>query len=95
MAQATLKQAELNLSWTTVTAPVAGVAGRAVKSEGNLISTADSLLTNVQQVNPAWVRFSLGEGDLARFPARRVTAEAVQAVELVLPDGSVYPSAAS
>lgn len=91
MAQATLKQAELNLSWTTVTAPVAGVAGRAVKSEGNLISTADSLLTNVQQVNPAWVRFSLGEGDLAKFPARRVTAEAVQAVELVLPDGSVYP----
>lgn len=91
MAQATLKQAELNLSWTTVTAPVAGVAGRAVKSEGNLISTADSLLTNVQQVNPAWVRFSLGEGDLAKFPARWVTAEAVQAVELVLPDGSVYP----
>lgn len=91
MAQAALKQAELNLSWTTVTAPVAGVAGRAVKSEGNLISTADSLLTNVQQVNPAWVRFSLGEGDLAKFPARRVTAEAVQAVELVLPDGSVYP----
>ena len=47
MAQAALKQAELNLSWTTVTAPVAGVAGRAVKSEGNLISTADSLLTGV------------------------------------------------
>ncbi len=37
------------------------------------------------------MRFSLGEGDLAKFPARRVTAEAVQAVELVLPDGSVYP----
>ena len=93
MAQATLKQAELNLSWTTVTAPVAGWQPRG-EIENNLISTADSLLTNVQQVNPAWVRFSLGEA-IWPVPARRVTAEAVQAVELVLPDGSVYPSAAS
>ena len=44
------KQAELNLSWTTVTAPVAGGRSRG-ETEGNLISTADSLLTNVQQVN--------------------------------------------
>lgn len=91
IAQAALRQAELNLSWTLVTAPVAGVAGRAVKSEGNLISTTDSLLTAVQQVNPTWVRFSLGDGDLARFPARRVTTDAVQGVELVLSDGTVYP----
>ena len=68
------------------------MAGRAVKSEGNLISSADSLLTSVQQPNPAWVRFALGEGDLAKFPARRVTANAVQRVELVLPDGSVSPT---
>jgi membrane fusion protein (multidrug efflux system) len=38
IAQAALRQAQLNLSWTTVTAPVAGTTGRAAKSEGNLIS---------------------------------------------------------
>ena len=38
IAQAALRQAELNLSWTTVTAPVSGTTGRAAKSEGNLIT---------------------------------------------------------
>lgn len=90
MAQAALRQAELNLGWTTVTAPVAGTTGRAVKSDGNLISTADSLLTSIYQTNPIWVRFSLGESDLAKFPGKRVTAKDVTGVELVLPDGSVY-----
>ncbi len=91
-AQAALKQAELNLAWTTVTAPVAGTSGRAVRSEGNLIGTgsADSLLTSVYQSNPIWVRFSLGDSDLARLPARRVTNKDVKKVELVLADGSVY-----
>lgn len=90
MAQAALRQAELNLSWTTVTAPVAGTSGRAIKSDGNLISTADGLLTSIYQTNPIWVRFSLGESDLAKFPAHRVTAKDVSGVELVLADGSVY-----
>lgn len=90
IAQAALRQAELNLSWTTVTAPVAGTTGRAVRSEGNLISTTDGLLTSIYQSNPIWVRFSLGESDLAKFPKKRVTAKDVSGVELVLPDGSVY-----
>ena len=90
MAQAALRQAELNLAWTTVTAPVGGTTGRAIKSDGNLISTADSLLTSIYQTNPIWVRFSLGESDLARLPSKRVTAKDVTGVELVLPDGSVY-----
>jgi membrane fusion protein (multidrug efflux system) len=81
----------LNLSWTTVTAPVAGVAGRAEKSEGNLISSTDNLLTSIYQLNPIWARFALGESDLARFPGKRVSAQDVKTVELVLSDGSVYP----
>jgi membrane fusion protein (multidrug efflux system) len=91
-AQAALKQAELNLAWTTVTAPVSGTSGRAVRSEGNLIGTgsADSLLTTIYQTNPIWVRFSLGDSDLARLPARRVTRKDVKKVELILADGSVY-----
>ena len=91
IAQAARRQAELNLAWTTVTAPVAGTTGRADKSEGNLIGTgADSLLTSIYQLNPMWVRFSLGESDLARFPGGRVSAPAVTGVELLLANGSVY-----
>jgi membrane fusion protein (multidrug efflux system) len=90
MAQAALRQAELNLSWTTVSAPVAGTTGRAIKSDGNLVSTADSLLTSIYQTNPIWVRFSLGESDLAKFAGGRVTAKDVKGVELVMGNGQKY-----
>lgn len=90
MAQAALRQAELNLSWTTVTAPVAGTTSRAVKSDGNLISTADSLLTSIYQTNPIWVRFSLGESDLAKFPGGRMTEKDIKGVELIMANGQTY-----
>ena len=92
MAQAALRQAELNLSWTTVTAPVAGTTGRAARSEGNLINTgSDSLLTSIYQTNPIWVSFSLGASDLAKLPAAQVRKADVRGVELLLPDGKTYP----
>ena len=94
LAQAALRQAQLNLSWTTVTAPVDGVSGRAAKSVGNLISVgADSLLTSVYQNDPMWVRFSISESEAAKLPGGRLTPKTVTGVEMVLPDGSVYPVA--
>lgn len=94
VAEAAVGRAELNLSYTTVTAPVAGISSRALKSEGNLIATGsgdESLLTSIQQPNPMWVRFSLSESDMARVPGGRLTEKAVTGVELKLPDGSIYP----
>ena len=92
IAQAALRQAELNLSWTTVTAPVSGTTGRAAKSEGNLITAgADSLLTSIYQSNPIWVRFSLGDSDLAKLAGGRATRSNITGVELILADGTVYP----
>ena len=93
LAQAALRQAQLNLSWTTVTAPVDGITGRADKSVGNLITTgADSLLTTISQNDPIWVRFSLAESEAAKLPAHRLTPDTITGVELILPDGSVYPA---
>ncbi|HEX9802149.1 MAG TPA: efflux RND transporter periplasmic adaptor subunit [Gammaproteobacteria bacterium] len=91
IAQAALRQAQLNLSWTTVTAPVAGTTGRALKSEGNLVSPgSDSLLTSIYQLDPIWVRFSLAESDIARLPEGRLDADSISGVELTLGNGSVY-----
>jgi len=91
-AEATLRQAELNLAWSTVTAPVAGQSGRAQKSEGNLVvAGSDNLLTAIHQSNPMWVRFSLAESDTAKLPGGRLNPKSVTGVELVLPDASVYP----
>jgi membrane fusion protein (multidrug efflux system) len=91
MAQAALRQAQLNLSWTTVTAPVSGISGRAIKSEGSLIGTADATpITSVYQTNPMWVRFGLSESDTASLPGGQLKAGMVGRVELILPDGSIY-----
>ncbi|GHU40893.1 MexE family multidrug efflux RND transporter periplasmic adaptor subunit [Betaproteobacteria bacterium] len=92
MAQAALRQAQLNLSWTSVAAPVDGISGRAAKSVGNLVTVGvDSLLTTVYQNDPIWARFSLGESDTAKLPGGRLTPEVITGVELILPDGAKYP----
>ena len=92
-AQASLRQAELNLSYATVTAPVSGVTGRSVVSEGTLVATGGgTLLTTLVQVNPIWVRFSVNDAELAAaMPEGRFRAQAIRGIELILPDGSIYP----
>ncbi|MBE0615287.1 MAG: efflux RND transporter periplasmic adaptor subunit [Burkholderiales bacterium] len=93
IAQANVRQAELNLSYTDVAAPVSGVSGRALRSEGSLITAgADSLLTTISQVDPIWVRFSLAGSDLAKLPQRRLVRGAQTEVSLILPEGKAYPA---
>jgi membrane fusion protein, multidrug efflux system len=89
-AQANIKEAELNLSYTRVTAPVAGVAGRFQYSEGALVAAGTSLLTTIIQTSPIWVRFSLSDSELATLGGH-ANASNVSEVSLILPDGSEYP----
>lgn len=91
-AEAAVREAELNLSYTQVTAPVAGVTGRAQRSEGSLVNAGtDSLLTTIAQIDPIWVRFSLSDNDLASVPGGRAAVRSFREVELQLPDGSILP----
>jgi len=78
-ARAGVRQAELNLSYTTVKAPISGVAGRSQRSEGSLVSgaTEAGLLTTLTRTDPLWVRFSLSEGEYARLRAGRGDASPV------------------
>jgi membrane fusion protein (multidrug efflux system) len=100
LAQARLTEAKLNLSYTTVTAPVSGVASRALKSEGSLVSPGqDSLLTTVSQVDPMDVNFSVSEAERLRIDREiaegRLTlpepANGGQTVRVRLADGTFYP----
>lgn len=96
VANATLQQAEvrvreakLNLSYTTVTAPVKGVSGRRLLSEGVLVEANSSLLTTVIQLSPIWVRFSLSDNELVKLGGY-LSEQNVQNVTLILPDGTEY-----
>ena len=66
-AMARLAEAQLNLSYTNVKAPIGGITSRAVRSEGSLVAANTDLLTTITQVNPIWVRFSLAETDFERM----------------------------
>jgi len=88
-ARAAVHEAELNLSYTSVGAPIAGVTGRALHSEGSLVTanTDSSLLTTISQTNPVWVRFALSESE---HESLRRAGDEKSTVELVLADGSTY-----
>lgn len=88
-AEASVREAELNLSYTTVTAPVGGISGRFQFSEGALVAANTSLLTTIVQLSPIWVRFSLSDNELAQLGGH-LNENNVKQVSLILPDGSEY-----
>lgn len=71
-AQARLDEAKLNLGYARVESPIAGIAGRALRSEGNYVTGPDVLLTTVSQLNPIFVLF--GIPDEARLRLDREVA---------------------
>jgi membrane fusion protein (multidrug efflux system) len=95
-ARARLTEAHLNLLYTKVEAPVAGIAGRALQSEGTLVSGPQVLLTNVTQIDPIWVNFGIPDNEQARLQkeveAGRLTLpkNGAAEIEVRLADGSLY-----
>jgi membrane fusion protein (multidrug efflux system) len=85
-AQARVRDAELNLSYTAVAAPIAGISGRAEKSQGSLVGPSDGLLTRITQADPVWVRFAFSESELALLKAG-TAARSAGAVRLLSSDG--------
>ncbi len=88
-ASAAVREAQLNLSYATVTAPSSGMAGRFLYSEGALVAPGTSLLTTISQVSPIWVRFSLSESELKQLGGS-ISEKSVKKVTIVLPDGTEY-----
>ena len=96
-ARARLQDARLNLEYTRVEAPVSGIAGRSLQSEGTLVSGPQVLLTSVTQVDPIWVNFGIPDNEQARLrkevEAGRLILPKNGSVEVVLQlaDGTLYP----
>jgi len=88
--QAVLSNAKLNLGWTTVTAPISGIAGVAKVAIGDLM-TPTTVMTTISNVNPIYVDINIAEQDYLRFQREKVTAKGSSNLELILGDGTVYP----
>ena len=94
--RAAVTQAQLDLAYTTIKAPVSGIIGRLDVDEGNLVGRGEpTLLATMSTVDPIKVSTTVSEADYLRFARRAAgrTAAAEQALqlELVLADGTVHP----
>jgi len=83
-ARARLTEAQLNLLYTKVEAPATGIAGRAQRSEGSLVSGPDVLLTSVTQVDPIWISFGISDNDQLKLNSE------TEAGRLELPKGGKF-----
>ena len=93
-AQAGLATAKLNLAYTDVTAPIGGRIGRAMITEGALVSSSESLAT-IQQLDPIYADFTQPAADLIRLrkalQAGQLANSDEAPVRLLLDDGTPYP----
>ena len=64
-AQAALRRAQLDLSYTDVRAPISGLTSREARSEGSLVTAGSdtSLLTRIVQTDQLYVDFSVPEAE--------------------------------
>ena len=97
-ARANVISAKLNLGYTTITSPVAGISSFAKRQAGSYIDTTNSLLTYVAKLDPMWVNFSLSENEVLRMRTERESgavkfpAQEQFDVVIVLADGTEFPN---
>ena len=97
--QANVQTAQINLNYCTITAPFDGIAGVAQAQIGDLVGPGGtaSVLTQMSQVNPIKVNFSiteeeyLGAAALLKRLQQTTQQDLPERLQLTLADGTVYP----
>ncbi len=95
-AKASVRKAELDLSFTKITSPIDGIAGSAKAQIGDLVGTPQSLeLTTVSTVNPIKVYVPISEQEYLKLfdtskPEQEPASEK-KTFNLILADGRTWP----
>ena len=94
--KADLARAKLNLDYATVRAPIDGVVGAALVSEGALAVQNETNLATIQQLDPIYADFTQSVNELNQLrrafesgDLERIAADAAK-VRLVLDDNTLY-----
>ncbi|EHD22696.1 MULTISPECIES: efflux RND transporter periplasmic adaptor subunit [Brenneria] len=95
-AQAAVDNAQINLAYTKVNAPISGRVGKSTVTEGALVSTGQTTaLTTVQQLDPIYVDVTQSSNDFLRLKKELEDGTLKQSegkanVRLLLDNGSEY-----
>jgi membrane fusion protein (multidrug efflux system) len=100
-AEASVQTADLNLGYSTVTAPITGRIGRAQVTEGALVGQGTAtLMATIQQLDPVYFDFTQSVTDMLTLRRAMESGELSKAdpaktqAKLLLEDGSEYPQPA-
>ncbi|MDB6157070.1 MAG: secretion protein HlyD [Gammaproteobacteria bacterium] len=97
LAEAALETAQLNMTYTRVTAPINGRVSRANVTLGNLVTSGQTQMTTLVSLDPIYVRFDGDEQAYLRYVkaakdrAAAGSKEAVSPVLVGLADEAGYP----
>ncbi|HEX7786750.1 MAG TPA: efflux RND transporter periplasmic adaptor subunit, partial [Methylomirabilota bacterium] len=70
-AKAAITQAQLNVGYTRIAAPITGIIGKIMVDPGNLVGKAEpTLLTTISAVDPIYVEFAVAEADYLKLSSR-------------------------
>jgi membrane fusion protein (multidrug efflux system) len=92
-AKAALKQAEVNLDYTDIRAPINGRIGRTAYTMGNLVNPASGILATIVSQDPIYVLFPISVRDLETIrEARRKEGGGLNKIEILvrLANGQQY-----
>jgi membrane fusion protein (multidrug efflux system) len=91
-AQAQLRNAQINLDYTEIRAPIAGKISRTAITVGNVVSPSSGPLASIVSQDPMYVLFPVASRTLTELQKRYADKGGVTAsvVKLRLPDGSLY-----
>jgi membrane fusion protein, multidrug efflux system len=92
--EAALTQAEVNLDYTDIRAPVDGRIGRTAYTLGNLVNPASGVLATIVSQDPIYVLFPVSVRDLEIIRAARLEQNGDLAkidIRVRLPNGDEYP----
>ena len=98
-AKAAVIQAELNVAYTVIRSPIAGIISKLAVDTGNLVGKAEpTLLATVSALDPIYVDFSITEADYLRLVKRlpalgrgEVRRDTPARLELVVADATTFP----
>jgi RND family efflux transporter MFP subunit len=92
VGEATVETATINLSFTRVVSPIAGIAGIAQAQVGDLVSTTSGSLTTVSTLNPIRDYFTVSEQEYLALQKRFSNPDKDHwKLQLILADGTTYP----
>ena len=96
-SKAQVTSAQLDLSYTVISSPVAGVSSYAAVADGTYLNPQNAQLTTVSVLSPMWVNFSLSENEFLRIQndirdgRLKLPPDMKMTVEIVQPDNSIFP----